>query len=101
LYQFLYLSTCPYDESEIEIILKEHLEDLLTRSGTDNSGYLLPKELEVIQLHYGLTKDKKHFSLIEIADMLDMTKEEAAGIEYKAILKLRKAFELYKLKAGY
>lgn len=51
--------------------------------------HLTPRELKVIKLRFGFSKNNREYSLEEIARIFDVTKERIRQIEDKALRKLR------------
>ena len=78
------------EEEMISIDLRERIEEIL------NSGVLKPREIEVIRLRFGF--DGRRFTLEEIGQLMDLTKQGVRAIEVRALKKLRNYRNKYMLE---
>ena len=78
------------EEEMISIDLRERIEEIL------NSGVLKPIEIEVIRLRFGF--DGRRFTLEEIGQLMDLTKQGVRAIEVRALKKLRNYRNKYMLE---
>lgn len=87
LVNFIDNSNNSIDDYVIKKDLQERIQFLLKKID------LKPQEIEVIMLRYGFN-DGRTYTLVEIAKMLNLTKERIRQIEAKALKKLRLANEI-------
>jgi RNA polymerase primary sigma factor len=59
---------------------------------------LSPREQEIVRMRYGLNETGKEYTLQEVGEMFQVTRERIRQIEEKALLKLRSPYRSSKLR---
>jgi RNA polymerase primary sigma factor len=59
---------------------------------------LSPREQEIVRMRYGLNEAGKEYTLQEVGEMFQVTRERIRQIEEKALLKLRSHYRSSKLR---
>jgi RNA polymerase primary sigma factor len=59
---------------------------------------LSPREQEIVRMRYGLNENGKEYTLQEVGEMFQVTRERIRQIEEKALLKLRSPYRSSKLR---
>jgi RNA polymerase primary sigma factor len=69
------------------------------REATDSAlETLSPREQEIVRMRYGLNEAGKEYTLQEVGEMFQVTRERIRQIEEKALLKLRSPYRSSKLR---
>ena len=69
------------------------------RDATDSALQTLsPREQEIVRMRYGLNEAGKEYTLQEVGEMFQVTRERIRQIEEKALLKLRSPYRSSKLR---
>jgi RNA polymerase primary sigma factor len=69
------------------------------REATDSAlRTLSPREQEIVRMRYGLNEAGKEYTLQEVGEMFQVTRERIRQIEEKALLKLRSPYRSSKLR---
>ncbi len=69
------------------------------RDATDSALQTLsPREQEIVRMRYGLNEAGKEYTLQEVGEMFQVTRERIRQIEEKALLKLRSPYRSCKLR---
>src|SRR5512140_961585 len=77
-----------------EDVMKHNL-----REATDSAlETLSPREQEIVRMRYGLNEAGKEYTLQEVGEMFQVTRERIRQIEEKALLKLRSPYRSSKLR---
>jgi RNA polymerase primary sigma factor len=75
-------------------VMKHSLRDV-----TDAALQMLsPREQEIVRMRYGLNETGKEYTLQEVGEMFQVTRERIRQIEEKALLKLRSPYRSSKLR---
>jgi RNA polymerase primary sigma factor len=75
-------------------VMKHNLRDV-----TDSALQTLsPREQEIVRMRYGLNDNGKEYTLQEVGEMFQVTRERIRQIEEKALLKLRSPYRSSKLR---
>lgn len=75
-------------------VMKHNLRDV-----TDSALQTLsPREQEIVRMRYGLNEAGKEYTLQEVGEMFQVTRERIRQIEEKALLKLRSPYRSGKLR---
>jgi RNA polymerase primary sigma factor len=61
-------------------------------------GTLSPREQEIVRMRYGLNEAGKEYTLQEVGELFQVTRERIRQIEEKALLKLRSPYRSGKLR---
>ena len=77
-----------------EDVLRQNLRDA-TSSALRS---LSPREQEIVRMRYGLNEAGKEYTLQEVGEMFQVTRERIRQIEEKALLKLRSPYRSSKLR---
>jgi RNA polymerase primary sigma factor len=75
-------------------VMKHNLRDV-TASALQT---LSPREQEIVRMRYGLNDTGKEYTLQEVGEMFQVTRERIRQIEEKALLKLRSPYRSSKLR---
>jgi RNA polymerase primary sigma factor len=59
---------------------------------------LSPREQEIVRMRYGLNENGKEYTLQEVGEIFQVTRERIRQIEEKALLKLRSPYRSNKLR---
>ncbi|MBM3789705.1 MAG: sigma-70 family RNA polymerase sigma factor [Acidobacteria bacterium] len=77
-------------------------EDVMKHSLRDVTGTALetlsPREQEIVRMRYGLNESGKEYTLQEVGEVFQVTRERIRQIEEKALLKLRSPYRSSKLR---
>jgi RNA polymerase primary sigma factor len=77
-----------------EDVMKHNLREV-----TDSAlRTLSPREQEIVRMRYGLNEAGKEYTLQEVGEMFQVTRERIRQIEEKALLKLRSPYRSSKLR---
>lgn len=77
-----------------EDVMKHNLRDV-----TDSAlQSLSPREQEIVRMRYGLNENGKEYTLQEVGEIFQVTRERIRQIEEKALLKLRSPYRSNKLR---
>jgi RNA polymerase primary sigma factor len=77
-----------------EDVLKHSLREV-----TDSAlSSLSPREQEILRMRYGLNENGKEYTLQEVGEIFQVTRERIRQIEEKALLKLRSPYRSNKLR---
>jgi RNA polymerase primary sigma factor len=92
-----------YVEYNIANTANETIDDILTQvqlREVTNSALrsLSPREQEIVRMRYGLNETGKEYTLQEVGDIFQVTRERIRQIEEKALLKLRNPYRSNKLR---
>jgi RNA polymerase primary sigma factor len=69
------------------------------RDATDSALQMLsPREQEIVRMRYGLNEAGKEYTLQEVGEIFQVTRERIRQIEEKALLKLRSPYRSSKLR---
>jgi RNA polymerase primary sigma factor len=75
-------------------VMKHNMRDV-----TDSALQTLsPREQEIVRMRYGLNESGKEYTLQEVGEMFQVTRERIRQIEEKALLKLRSPYRSGKLR---
>jgi RNA polymerase primary sigma factor len=77
-----------------EDVMKHNLRDV-TNSALRS---LSPREQEIVRMRYGLNESGKEYTLQEVGEIFQVTRERIRQIEEKALLKLRSPYRSNKLR---
>jgi len=77
-----------------EDVMKHNLRDV-TNSALQS---LSPREQEIVRMRYGLNETGKEYTLQEVGEIFQVTRERIRQIEEKALLKLRSPYRSNKLR---
>ncbi len=77
-----------------EDVMKHNLQDV-TNSALQT---LSPREREIVRMRYGLNETGKEYTLQEVGEIFQVTRERIRQIEEKALLKLRSPYRSNKLR---
>ncbi len=77
-----------------EDVMKHNLREV-TNSALDS---LSPREQEIVRMRYGLNETGKEYTLQEVGEIFQVTRERIRQIEEKALLKLRSPYRSNKLR---
>jgi RNA polymerase primary sigma factor len=77
-----------------EDVMKHNLREV-TNSALQS---LSPREQEIVRMRYGLNDTGKEYTLQEVGEMFQVTRERIRQIEEKALLKLRSPYRSNKLR---
>jgi RNA polymerase primary sigma factor len=77
-----------------EDVMKHNLRDV-TNSALQS---LSPREQEIVRMRYGLNEAGKEYTLQEVGEIFQVTRERIRQIEEKALLKLRSPYRSNKLR---
>jgi RNA polymerase primary sigma factor len=77
-----------------EDVLKHNLREV-TNSALQS---LSPREQEIVRMRYGLNETGKEYTLQEVGEIFQVTRERIRQIEEKALLKLRSPYRSNKLR---
>ncbi len=77
-----------------EDVMKHNLRDV-TNSALES---LSPREQEIVRMRYGLNDAGKEYTLQEVGEIFQVTRERIRQIEEKALLKLRSPYRSNKLR---
>jgi RNA polymerase primary sigma factor len=77
-----------------EDVMKHNLQDV-TNSALQS---LSPREREIVRMRYGLNETGKEYTLQEVGEIFQVTRERIRQIEEKALLKLRSPYRSNKLR---
>ncbi len=77
----------------------KHVVDCNLREAIDSALQLLsPREQQIVRMRYGLNETERQYSLQEIGETFQVTRERIRQIEEKALLKLRTRYSPSKLR---
>jgi RNA polymerase primary sigma factor len=77
-----------------EDVMKHNLREV-TNSALQS---LSPREQEIVRMRYGLNENGKEYTLQEVGEIFQVTRERIRQIEEKALLKLRSPYRSNKLR---
>jgi RNA polymerase primary sigma factor len=77
-----------------EDVMKHNLREV-TSSALQS---LSPREQEIVRMRYGLNENGKEYTLQEVGELFQVTRERIRQIEEKALLKLRSPYRSNKLR---
>lgn len=77
-----------------EDVMKHNLREV-TDSALES---LSPREQEIVRIRYGLNENGKEYTLQEVGEIFQVTRERIRQIEEKALLKLRSPYRSNKLR---
>ena len=77
-----------------EDVMKHNLSEV-TNSALQS---LSPREQEIVRMRYGLNENGKEYTLQEVGEIFQVTRERIRQIEEKALLKLRSPYRSNKLR---
>ena len=82
------------EEQVDQIMLKKYLDDFLNKRLHDNvyghePGQFKDRELEILKLRFGFNETQEPYTLEDIGQKYDITRERVRQIENKALLKLK------------
>ena len=77
---------------------RDALSHKLTEVTDEALRTLSPREAEIVRLRYGLNETGKEYTLQELGEKYQVTRERVRQIEEKALIKLRSPYSTHKLR---